>query len=175
LDNELNWVTASEENNAGFEIQRSFNGTSFYPVGYVHSKAPNGNSTERLNYTFSDKTAGNLKSYYRLRIMDLAQRSSHSTICIIESKEKSTLFVQSAYPNPAKDHVTLMINAPTKTEATIIVRDIAGRLLSKQAANMEQGLNSLSVYLGKFSNSTYIIEVISPAGAASIQVVKRNE
>jgi hypothetical protein len=173
--NLLKWSTVTENENFGFEVQRSFDGTQFYPIGFINSKAWGGNSAEKLEYSFSDRTAGSLKSYYRLRYVDLAQRSSYSTICKIEGEGKSTLIIHSYYPNPVTDNVTLRLDVPALTKATVLTRDIDGRLLSKQSANLEQGFNSLSVYLGKFSNSTYIIEVISPLGAASIQVIKRNE
>jgi hypothetical protein len=47
----LNWVTASEINNHGFEIQRSSNG-EFVTVGFAEG---HGTTTEVQNYTYTDK------------------------------------------------------------------------------------------------------------------------
>ena len=54
-DVKLTWVTASEQNNAGFEIQRAEVGSQnlvFSKIGYVNGKGTVNTST---NYTFEDK------------------------------------------------------------------------------------------------------------------------
>ncbi|MFN6037964.1 MAG: hypothetical protein ACK452_05815, partial [Bacteroidota bacterium] len=53
-DIELNWSTASEQNNNFYTIERSANGIDFIPVGIIASKAPNGNSSTQLNYSYID-------------------------------------------------------------------------------------------------------------------------
>ena len=50
--NKLLWTTASENNNNGFEVQRSSDGANFTAIGFVVSKAIGGNSTSELNYNF---------------------------------------------------------------------------------------------------------------------------
>ena len=44
--NLLHWTTATEENNTGFEVQRSSDGINFKKIGFVNTKAINGNSSE---------------------------------------------------------------------------------------------------------------------------------
>jgi hypothetical protein len=64
--NELTWVTSAEFNNNGFEVLRSNDGQTFMKVGYVNSKATNGNSNISLNYNFVDKGIQGQAKYYRL-------------------------------------------------------------------------------------------------------------
>jgi hypothetical protein len=63
----LNWVTASEVNNSGFEIERKINNSTWENTGFIPG---NGTTTETRAYTFSDN---NLKPgiyYYRLKQVD---------------------------------------------------------------------------------------------------------
>ncbi|MBL7800497.1 MAG: hypothetical protein JNL95_07200, partial [Chitinophagales bacterium] len=64
----LDWSTALEINNAGFEIERSTNGADFAKIGWVKG---NDNSTSTIAYSFDDKTAQpNIRYYYRLKQID---------------------------------------------------------------------------------------------------------
>src|SRR5690606_2192829 len=47
---QLAWTTATEIDNNGFEIQRSVDGISFTKIGFLNSKAIDGNSTEQVGY-----------------------------------------------------------------------------------------------------------------------------
>lgn len=64
---QLNWSTASEENNRGFEILRSVDGNEFLPLGFV-----NGHGTTSMlhTYTFTDAAPPPGIVYYRLRQLD---------------------------------------------------------------------------------------------------------
>lgn len=50
----LHWVTGSEKNNKGFDVERSLNGQNWQTIGFVNSKALHGNSNSTLNYNFVD-------------------------------------------------------------------------------------------------------------------------
>lgn len=63
----LNWTTASEKDNAWFEVERSFEGGPFEAIGRVNG---NGNSTQPIHYQFIDRTAEPGVYYYRLRQVD---------------------------------------------------------------------------------------------------------
>jgi|GEM_PF-5663483 len=65
---ELNWVTAIEVNNAGFEIERKMNEeNNWKKVGYIEGA---GNSTETKNYKFEDKNLETGRYSYRLKQID---------------------------------------------------------------------------------------------------------
>lgn len=51
----LSWNTANEINNAGFGIERSANGVNFSNIGFVASKAIEGNTNTAQQYQFVDK------------------------------------------------------------------------------------------------------------------------
>jgi len=63
---QLSWVTATEKNNRGFEIQRSIDEQSFVTIGYVEGK---GTTTERQSYSYVDNATGK-QLFYRLKQID---------------------------------------------------------------------------------------------------------
>jgi hypothetical protein len=48
----LNWTTASEQNTSYFAIEKSADGKNFIEVGRVTTQAPNGSSSQLLNYSY---------------------------------------------------------------------------------------------------------------------------
>jgi hypothetical protein len=48
----LNWITASEQHNSYFVIEKSTDGKNFTEVGRVNTQASGGNSSHTLNYQF---------------------------------------------------------------------------------------------------------------------------
>ncbi|WP_300600725.1 hypothetical protein [Niabella sp.] len=56
----INWTTGSEVNNDHFEIEASADGTHFTTIGTVKSLAPDGNSTDAIQYRFSVDMSSNL-------------------------------------------------------------------------------------------------------------------
>ena len=64
----LEWTTATESNNYGFEVQRSQNNPStFKKIGFIHG---NGTTATPKHYRFVDKDLPNGKYYYRLKQID---------------------------------------------------------------------------------------------------------
>lgn len=63
----LEWTTLSEKDNDYFEIERSIDGVNYVTVGYVDGA---GNSSKRIDYTFSDNAPEQGLLYYRLSQVD---------------------------------------------------------------------------------------------------------
>jgi len=96
----LEWVTAMEENNAYFDVERSSNGIDFTPIGQVESL---GNSDEPVSYTFEDQHPVQGKNYYRLRQVDLDGQFSYSDLRVVQFRG----FGISLWPNPFTDRITI--------------------------------------------------------------------
>ena len=63
----LNWSTATETNNRGFEIQRKTSAGDFLTVAFVEGK---GTTQEPQTYSYADKNVENGKYSYRLKQVD---------------------------------------------------------------------------------------------------------
>ncbi|UOR05817.1 T9SS type A sorting domain-containing protein [Hymenobacter aerilatus] len=77
----LNWATASEKNNKGFEVQRNTGGDQWFTLGFV---AGHGSTSQRNAYSFRDANAPEGKATYRLRQLDNDGTESFSPVVTIE-------------------------------------------------------------------------------------------
>ena len=85
----LNWSTASEENNDYFEIQKSYDGEVFTPIGYVDGA---GNSNAVLEYNYTDSETG--KAYYRLKQLDYDGEFEYSDIVVAKGNRREVMSVR---------------------------------------------------------------------------------
>ena len=63
----LRWITATELNNSGFEIQRGVEKNKYATVGFVRGK---GTTTNQNEYSYTDKELTDSKYFYRLKQVD---------------------------------------------------------------------------------------------------------
>lgn len=99
----LDWTTASELNNAGFEIQRSFDGVEWHKVGYI---AGAGTTQSTQHYTWMDRNTLSGVYYYRLKQTDFNGEYEYSPVVSFRNMESEEVEV-SAYPNPVQDNLNL--------------------------------------------------------------------
>ncbi|MBP9581802.1 MAG: M20/M25/M40 family metallo-hydrolase [Ignavibacterium sp.] len=93
----LNWITASELNNSGFEIEKSTNNVNWDKIGFVPG---NGTSTEVHNYSFIDQNPFVGTSYYRLKQIDFDGTSEYANIVEVVYGTVSEFALEQNYPNP---------------------------------------------------------------------------
>lgn len=155
----LSWNTFTEQNNKGFEIQRSENGRDFNTVGFVGSKAKSGNSAESIPYSFHDANAVQKIAYYRLRQTDLDGKTTYSNIVRLAAGDASGFDVMVA-PNPVKSNLVINTYGERSANATICISDMTGKLirtLPVTAAETQVDMSSLAsgLYLVKYSDANY--------------------
>lgn len=153
----LDWVTSSEQNNKGFTIERSTDGTSFSPIGFVSSNSLNGNSNMKQGYSFIDKTPVTGKNFYRLKQTDYDGRYEYSTVRMIELGMENSIVI---YPNPVKDYV--YINGLSGNE-TVVIYDAMGRTVHQQKA----GNASINIATDKLSEGMYKVQIVDLNGKIS--------
>ncbi|TAH04678.1 MAG: hypothetical protein EAZ15_00770 [Sphingobacteriales bacterium] len=121
----LNWNTASEINNQGFDIERSTDGLIFSKIAYVKG---NGTTNVPHNYSFND---ANLISqtqylYYRLKQVDNNGEFEYSNIVSVKIPQLNNATF-SIYPNPvtAKQFNVKLAGLP-KGNYQISITNMAG-------------------------------------------------
>lgn len=158
--NLLKWTTASEQNNRGFQVERSTDGINYTSIGFVNSLASSGNSNAAIDYTFNDNNIAGSKQYYRLRQTDIDGREKLSRIVLIKGSKPFVLTIGSLFPNPAKTEVNVLIDAPNHDETILQVIDINGRLVKQKSAVVETGSNTIPIDITGLVNGTYILKVV---------------
>ena len=165
--NVLTWNTATEQTNKGFEIQGSADGITFTTLAFVNSKAVNGNSTSALDYRFVDERPFSGNSYYRLKQVNIDGRSRLSNIVLIKGTKVPEIVVSRIYPNPTKGDLNVEIEAPANNELTLLITDMAGKVVNKRAVRVVTGTNKFTVNVEGYNAGTYFIKSVCANGCES--------
>ncbi len=135
---QLSWITASELNNSGFEIQRSTATHTWETLGSIEGA---GTSAALQTYTFTDSNFPTQRIAYRLKQIDFDGLYSFSRQ--IEVDMRNQLEDLEIYPNPVKGE-SLTIHIPGENDRKLIVtiRNILGQVV--QQTLVISGENRLS-------------------------------
>lgn len=162
--NVLSWTTLTEQNNKGFELQRSANGRDFSTLAFIASKASAGNSSSMLSYEFADVKPFTGNAFYRLKQVDIDGRSKTSYIILLKGLQSSALTLSNVYPNPAKAVVNINITSSAMNKVNIIITDFTGRPVMQQAAQIAAGDNNLSLNIDELPSGSYTIKTVCANG-----------
>ncbi|MCX6163832.1 MAG: T9SS type A sorting domain-containing protein [Ignavibacteriae bacterium] len=127
-DVKLQWVTSSETNNAGFEIQKSVlgnNNSVWNKIGYING---NGTKNTPTNYSFIDSKLNAGKFQYRLKQIDNnGNFAYHILNNTVEIGVPSIFTLSQNYPNPFNPKTKIDFQIPNDTKVTMKIYDITGR------------------------------------------------
>ncbi|NML23198.1 T9SS type A sorting domain-containing protein [Pseudoflavitalea sp. G-6-1-2] len=161
----LKWTTGSEQNNKGFEIERSADGNNWSSVGFVASSAVNGNSSSRKDYVYTDKMPLTDKNYYRLKQINFDGGFSHSAVTMV--RFSSSLHITIA-PNPVLSDLRI---EGLKGKNTITVTNVSGQILRNVSVDREQ---TITINLSGFVPGVYFLAIQNENGSFSRhKVLKR--
>ncbi len=162
----LNWTTYNEDNNRGFEIQRSADGKLFEHTGFVQSKGANGSSTEAQTYDFTDPVAAEGQVFYRLKQTDFDQTTTYSNVISLEG-DKPT-FALTTTPNPATNKLTLTIRGRGERTGQLIVTDLSGKVCHSMTVNNDM----TEIDLGMLASGVYLLKYADALNTHTIKIQK---
>ncbi|NJN78336.1 MAG: T9SS type A sorting domain-containing protein [Saprospiraceae bacterium] len=154
--NVLNWETASEENNAHFDVQRSTNGLDFETIGTVRG---NGTTVDASKYDFVDEAPA-MVSYYRLRQVDFDGNFENSNVVIVKRDRVANNEV-TVYPVPVKDRLTVQYATAANEDITITVIDVTGRKLITKNVTAIEGENQFHIDFSELPAGSYFVRLQS--------------
>lgn len=159
----LDWVTASEVSNAKFQVQRSQNGRDWV---VIRELAGAGNSSTELSYSTIDDRPYQGVNYYRLKQIDHNGDYGLSKVIAVDMKEDGMLGME-VFPNPIRDHMTVLLNASYSKNAEVQVLDAQGAILHRENLRLEDGSGSSMIHIdSRFSRGVYLVRVLSDKGVA---------
>jgi choice-of-anchor B domain-containing protein len=118
----LNWSTATETNNLGFEIQRKSEG-DYRTIGFVDG---HGTTTEIQNYSFADRNPGTGLYHYRLKQIDFDGTTEFSAEIEVEFFKPSKFELKQNYPNPFNPSTKISFLIPEAGLVTLKIYNIIG-------------------------------------------------
>jgi hypothetical protein len=160
----LRWMTAQEVNNAGFEIQRSSDGTSFETIAWVKGA---GNSNQSLSYHFIDDSLlgrGSRIYYYRLLQQDLDGTIVQACDVISVRLAAHPSAPPILYPNPATTFVNLLWEQSSDGPVTITIYDALGRIWRKETLEYAGGNSPAMMEVSGWPEGYYRLQILLPRG-----------
>ncbi len=122
----LNWGTATEDNNAGFDVEYARAGSEFIQAGFVDG---NGSTTEvsEYSYTVEDLLPG--KYNFRLKQIDFDGQFEYSDVVEANVSIPGKYILDNAYPNPFNPQTTVNFAVAEEQEVRYELYDATGRLV----------------------------------------------
>jgi Secretion system C-terminal sorting domain len=148
----LNWATASEKNNAYFQVERSLDGVTFSAIGQVKG---NGTTHQAQQYSFKDGKPVSGTVYYRLKQVDLNGDNELSPVKAVKVVAPITQKLP-VYPNPVVSDLHIELNTLPAGAFTITVNSMtngpvkqktvqAGELVSLNLQDIPAGAYILTI------------------------------
>ena len=138
----LRWTTASERNNAKFDVESSTDGQQFRRIATVASRSTNGQGAV---YDAKDPNIaryGVATVYYRLRQVDRDSTETFSPVRSVATAMATAGALQlQAYPNPFGEAVTVAVEALSAGPASVVLRDGLGRTVWQQTMVLARGVS----------------------------------
>ncbi len=150
----LNWTTATENNNSGFDIERSIENDRWSKINFVYGQ---GTVSTQTNYKYEDKNLSSGRYKYRLKQIDYNGIFRYYVLAnevIIGVPEKFSL--SQNYPNPFNPATTINYSLPGTQNTILKIFDINGKEVVT-LVNMKQDAGYYSVEFNgsNFSSGIY--------------------
>lgn len=168
--NELHWITATEFNTSHFEIERSTDGITFYPIGMTGAA---GFTVAPEEYVFIDDAPLTGNNYYRLRMVDLDGAYEYSNIVLITLQGVSSNIL-SVSPNPVEDVLHVTVQLPNAARVELYLTDMLGRKVLAQTFAFEAGSQVLDLDVRLLAPAAYMLTVTGTSGVLdAVKVLKQ--
>lgn len=165
----LTWKTESEQNNKGFELLRSNNGSDWYPVNFVKGA---GESEVTKNYNYVDKSLTPGTYYYMLDQTDFDGKTAKSNIVSVTISGKGSVSLAVVGANPFRGSTNIRFDLPVKQKVRLSVFDLQGREVKVLASAIkDQGSHQVTLNADGLSPQVYVVRLQSETETMVQQVV----
>jgi hypothetical protein len=152
----LNWTTATETNNQGFEIERN-SGNGFQNVGYV---AGFGTSTEPHSYSFLDASLSEGTHSYRLKQLDFDGTFEYFDAIEVDIAIPDVFALAQNYPNPFNPSTKIDFSLAVDSRVSLKVFDILGQEVANLVnTNLAAGSHNVDFNASLLNSGVYFYRI----------------
>ncbi len=151
----LNWVTASETNNEGFDVQMRSNG-DFQTVDFVRGA---GTTLEAQRYAFTTPTLAPGSYAFRLRQVDLDGAAEFSPVVELAIGLEGAFALALEGPNPFAGQTALGLSVAKSQNVTAGLYDLLGRRVATLLSGTVEGAATLSVDAAGLPSGLYVVRI----------------
>ena len=154
---ELNWRTATEVNNSGFEIERRIDKEEWKNIGFIEG---HGNTSSPNSYSFTDRSPlGGSKFQYRLKQLDTDGSFEYSDEIEVEIIPTIIALYQN-YPNPFNPSTVIGFSLPKATDVSLTIYNTLGQKVTELFnGNLEAGHYNYQWNASNITTGMYIYEL----------------
>ena len=150
----LNWTTASELNNQGFEIEQSFDNNNFDRIGFVPGF---GSTTEAKSYSFRISDAPSGIQYYRLKQIDFDGTFTHYNPVEIDGPVVREFTLSQNHPNPFNPSTNISFSLPVESDVRITLFNMLGQQVAQILnSDFQAGSHKIEFNAKDLSTGAYI-------------------
>jgi hypothetical protein len=153
----LNWSTATEINNLGFEVQRKSDNNGFVTIGFVEGA---GTTPEKMQYSFSDEELESGYYSYRLKQIDSDGSFEYSNAIEVVINGPVQFALDQNYPNPFNPATTIKYQISENSLVSLKVYDILGNEVAILVdETQEAGSYEISFIASSLSSGVYFYRI----------------
>jgi len=119
----LNWITVTEVNNYGFNVERSIKDEEWMGLGFIEGS---GNSNSQKNYSFEDRNVTTGTYRYRLKQIDIDGSFEYSQVIDVSVELPGRFELNQNYPNPFNPTTIISYQLSAASNAKLTVYDVLG-------------------------------------------------
>lgn len=159
-DVNLNWITSSEINSRGFEIERKSEKDDWNKIGFIQSR---GNENTTTHYSYRDIKLNSGKYSYRLKQIDNNGNYSYYYLQgVMEVGIPNKFNLSQNYPNPFNPSTKIDFDLPFDSKVSLMVYDITGREIKKIIDEKKSaGYYTCDLNLSNLSSGVYFYRIIA--------------
>jgi hypothetical protein len=153
---ELSWITATETNNQGFEVQRS-NGSDFETIAFVEG---HGTTTESQAYSYSDRSVNDGSYSYRLKQIDFNGTFEYSNVIEVDVSALREFALDQNYPNPFNPSTKISFRLAVDSKVSLKVFNILGQEVATLInTNLVAGAHDVNFDASKLNSGVYLYRI----------------
>ncbi len=155
----LNWTTATETNNKGFQIERKSTDGDYEDISFINGY---GTTTEPKQYSYTDKNVASGNYTYRLKQVDFDGSYSYSKEVEVDINSPAEFSLKQNYPNPFNPSTKIEYSIPQDGFVTLRIYNSLGQEVSRLVNNfVKAGSHSVTFNAGSLASGIYYYKIES--------------